>query len=49
MTNEEFLTVIEEMIKNIENLPPAAMAQFLTHYDLLQILFLLRAFALDKA
>lgn len=39
-TKEELLSYLDEMIKNIENLPPHGLASPVNHYDLLSSLLL---------
>ena len=38
---DELLLLMDEMIKNIENLPPNAMHTYVTHYDLCSALLLI--------
>ena len=38
---DELLKLLDEMIKNIENLPPNAMNTYVTHYDLCSALLLI--------
>ncbi len=40
LTKKELLQMLEEMIKNIENLPPNAMLTPVNHYDLFSSLLL---------
>ncbi len=40
-TKEELITMLEEMIKNIESLPSHAMTAPITHYDLCSSLLLI--------
>lgn len=40
-TKKELLSILDEMIKNIENLPQAAMTTSITHYDFASALLLL--------
>lgn len=40
---EELIAMLEEMAKNIENLPPHAMSAAISHYDLWSVLTLLTA------
>lgn len=42
-TKKELLSMLDEMIKNIENLPQAAMTTVITHYDFSSALILLSA------
>ncbi len=42
-TKKELLDMLNEMIKNIENLPTNAMSTPITHYDLLSALLLVSA------
>jgi hypothetical protein len=39
-TRKELLGMLDEMIKNIEGLPPAAMTTHITHYDFASCLLL---------
>lgn len=52
-SSNELLKMLDEMIKNIENLPPMAMTTSITHYDLVSALLLLssifRSIDKDKA
>lgn len=41
LSKEVIIQTIEEMIKRIEELPPAAQMTSLNHYDLQAVLFLL--------
>lgn len=51
-TKKELLQMLEEMIKNIENLPPHAMLTPVNHYDLfsslLLVLSIFRADCIDS-
>lgn len=38
---QELIKLLDDMVKNIENLPKAAMATNVNHYDLLSLLLLL--------
>ncbi len=38
---DELLQVLDDMIKSIENLPPRAMSEPITHYDFCSLLLLL--------
>jgi len=38
---DELLKLLDEMIKNIENLPPNAMQTYVTHYDLCSALLII--------
>jgi len=40
-TREELINALDEMIKNIEELPPRAMSSSITHYDWVASLILL--------
>jgi len=40
-TKEELLSMLDDIIKNIENLPPRAMTTGITHYDFASALLLL--------
>lgn len=42
-TLDELFGMLNQMIKNIEDLPPPALASSITHYDLLSALLLLSA------
>ena len=42
-TKTELLNMLDEMIKNIENLPVQAMTSYITHYDFCASLLLLSA------
>jgi len=42
-TKEEIFAMLDEMIKNIENLPANALSTPVTHYDLLSSLLLISA------
>lgn len=44
-TQEELLDVLNEMIKNIEQLPPHAMILPINHYDFCSLMIWLSAFA----
>ncbi len=37
----ELIEMLDEMVKNIENLPPAAMTSYVTQYDLASLMMLL--------
>lgn len=40
-TKEELLNILDEMVKNIENLPPQAMHTPINHYDYCSLMILL--------
>lgn len=46
-TKQELIYMLDEMIKNIENLPMGAMLQPITHYDHCALLLWLSAFVKD--
>lgn len=43
LSKEELLSMLAEMIKSFENLPPQALSTPVTHYDLLSALLLVSA------
>jgi len=43
MSKQDLLEMLDEMIKNIEGLPPGAMLTPITHYDHVSLLILLSA------
>lgn len=42
-TKEDLLSMLDEMVKSYEQLPPLAMSTYITHYDMLSVLFLMRS------
>lgn len=48
MTRKEMIEMLEASIKNIENLPKAAMMQPITHYDLYTFMILVLAIFKNK-
>lgn len=47
LTKEEKLKALDEMIKSYENLPPHALSQPTTHYDILSVLLLVKSLLSD--
>ncbi len=43
LSRKEHMEILDEMIKNIENLPSHAMSNPVTHYDLLSLMLLLQS------
>jgi hypothetical protein len=42
-TRKELIDMLDEMLANIERLPPHALASFITNYDLSALIILLSA------
>lgn len=40
---EELMSILNEMIKNIENLPQDAMTSYINHYDYLTLMIMVRS------
>ena len=48
-TRQDLIDMLDEMIKNIENLPPGAMLTPITHYDYCALMILLRSIFQSEA